>query len=816
MAAMNAVGGPVGGVQMMNNGTAGLPRNGNRQEESKSRLNTYIYDYLLKNELFDCARSLHESGVPLLLEKASPGRRRHADGTNLNNGVDEHSMDADTKDDLDSKIPDDLPSPKLTGGDATQNSFLLDWWGVFWDIYFAQQSKNRDGAASQYLQHSQNQHRLRQEQRMFQQMNPSGMGQYAANMMRISGMNMNPQDLQRKALQNSRNPTPAQQAQMAKNHMLTQMQREGSHVDVNGEQRAQSPSSAENAPSPSKRPRLENGTFGQPMMPNGRGQPPGAPGMQGQQVGAAPHNPMNAAAMQAHQLLHDSGINPQQLTPAQFNSFQSQNPAVQAKSIEVYAQNVAHARNVMGNQTMQKGMTNPGGMPNQPSPMMGGVPDGQMQNMAGLYAGNPAQLRGMAPGGATPNGNHALQDYQMQLMLLEQQNKRRLLMARQEQDSLSGRGDQLGPGGQPGFQGMSPQGSRSGPSPNPQDQMKRGTPKMNQPGLPGSPMPDGNMPQNRSSPAAMGFAGGQMPADMTPGLYQHMTQMKENMVGVPNGNMMRPPSSHPPGFNGQPISQQQVEALRQQQMAGRLPNQNPNWQQPAPGQPPVVQQSPQNTQQQTLATPQQRAQMPPPQAPPTAAANNNNNNNNNNTTTTTTTQNRTQPSSPQQPAAPPTPQQSNKANPKKGEKERTRKKPVKKGSTAQPGAASSSEAEPPPTPTPSTPITPVHSNSFNAAKGPNGPAQAPPASQPQTSAPAAPVPIAQPPPNATQPFSIDGNEGFPNMDSSYFEPDMLETFDFDTFLNTTDEAGGDGGLGFDIGNLAYPNPDGVEAGNGDV
>jgi hypothetical protein len=30
--------------------------------------------------------------------------------------------------------------------------------------------------------------------------------------------------------------------------------------------------------------------------------------------------------------------------------------------------------------------------------------------------------------------NHALQDYQMQLMLLEQQNKKRLLMARQEQD----------------------------------------------------------------------------------------------------------------------------------------------------------------------------------------------------------------------------------------------------------------------------------------------------------------------------------------------------------------------------------------------
>ena len=34
-------------------------------------------------------------------------------------------------------------------------------------------------------------------------------------------------------------------------------------------------------------------------------------------------------------------------------------------------------------------------------------------------------------------GNHALQDYQMQMMLLEQQNKKRLLMARQEREAVS-------------------------------------------------------------------------------------------------------------------------------------------------------------------------------------------------------------------------------------------------------------------------------------------------------------------------------------------------------------------------------------------
>ena len=54
----------------------------------------------------------------------------------------------------------------------------------------------------------------------------------------------------------------------------------------------------------------------------------------------------------------------------------------------------------------------------------------------------------------TPSHSHALQDYQMQLMLLEQQNKKRLLMARQEQDSMSMRDmpstrgfDEFGAGG---------------------------------------------------------------------------------------------------------------------------------------------------------------------------------------------------------------------------------------------------------------------------------------------------------------------------------------------------------------------------------
>jgi hypothetical protein len=68
---------------------------------------------------------------------------------------------------------------------------------------------------------------------------------------------------------------------------------------------------------------------------------------------------------------------------------------------------------------------------------------------------------------AHPNSsNHALQDYQMQLMLLEQQNKKRLLMARQEQDSMMSRPDVPPVANGQSAPNIPPQGSRAGgPSP---------------------------------------------------------------------------------------------------------------------------------------------------------------------------------------------------------------------------------------------------------------------------------------------------------------------------------------------------------------
>lgn len=400
------------------------------------------------------------------------------------------------------------------------------------------------------------------------------------------------------------------------------MERAGSDMDMNG-QRPRTPSSGDNEPSPSKRPRLDGQQFANPqMMPNGR-MP--AQGMPGQQL-------MNYNMNEASGMLLQNNINPNNLSPQQMESFQASNPQVRKKSIQVYNANMAQqVRNAMP----QSGMTTQG------SPMMQAGMD--VHANADYYgAGN--RMGGAQ--GQNAGGNHALQDYQMQLMLLEQQNKKRLLMARQEQDN-----NNMRPDGQPGLQGqqqgftpgMSPQGSRSGPSPNPSDQIKRGTPKLGQTGLPGSPLPDGSMAHIRGSPGPMTY--GQMPAEM----------LMKNMDGMPVGpgaNGMRPPGSHQQFPNGQMV--QHMEAMRAQAQNGaRMPN-GANWQQGPQGQAPMMPQASQGQPQ--MGTPQQRNAMPPPQGIPAGGAANG------------------RPASPAQSAAPPTPQQANKGNPKgKKEGEKPRK-----------------------------------------------------------------------------------------------------------------------------------------------
>ncbi|KAG4031780.1 hypothetical protein MFRU_008g01410 [Monilinia fructicola] len=718
MSGMPNMGGPVGGgMPMMNNGVAGgAARHSTSNDNNRSQLNTYIYEYFLKSGMFDCARTLlnHEQ---INVVKDSPGRNDAEDGD-------------DSKDDIDSKRPNDLPLPNLPK-ECPESCFLYEWFCLFWDMFNAQRGKGDARNVLSYVSHTQ-QSRQKAEQHQAQLRNINPMHAGAAYGRMGPGM-MGPNDLARKAMMNGRGggPSAQQLQQMQQMQMQKQqaMQREPS--DGNHPQRAQSPGSAENAPSPSKRPRLDGPAFnGQQggMAPNGRGQSTGIPAQQ-------------------------------------FPGFQGQNPT--QKNLQAYQATLS--------QHQQKQMPNAaaGGPPNQGSPMMTQGADSNAIAAYG-YGGEMGQNGVRAgPGGQQgPPGNHALQDYQMQLMLLEQQNKKRLMMARQEQDAIRPDG-QGGPGGPgmgpngPNFQqGTSPQsGPRSVNSPNPSEQMKRGTPHMNNPGIP-SPLPEG---QNRGSPSTMNFnmgQGGQMDAGMAPQFYK-MEGMNNNMMA----NGMRPPSSHPT-FNPQGMSQQQMMIARQQ--AG-------NWQNGPNGGAPMVT-NPAQGPPQAMGTPQQR-NMPPPAAPANASANG-----------------RTQPPSPQgSTAAPPTPQQSNKANPKKKNetKETKTKRATKKGSAANLAAGATPSADPSQdaaTPAPATPITPVHTKTFNNGSNPNGAVQ-PVNGQPMASAPNAGVSSSQ-----ADPMSFPMND--PQFDMLEFQnpmggnTDVLTDFDFDSFLNDS-TGGADDNYNFD-------------------
>ncbi len=149
MAGMGAMGGPVGGgMPMMNNGAPGarptMPDNVNQ----RSQLNTYIYEYFLRNGMYDCARSLLKSDQPMNVLKDSAGRRREE------NGVGDEGADGESKDDIDPQRPADLPDPNLPK-ECPESCFLYEWWCLFWDMFNAQRGKGDGRNILQYVSHTQ-------------------------------------------------------------------------------------------------------------------------------------------------------------------------------------------------------------------------------------------------------------------------------------------------------------------------------------------------------------------------------------------------------------------------------------------------------------------------------------------------------------------------------------------------------------------------------------------------------------------------------------------------------------------------------------
>lgn len=321
-----------------------------------------------------------------------------------------------------------------------------------------------------------------------------------------------------------------------------------------------------NANSPNKRQRLTPPSEQAQVpsqMPNQGQQPNGIPLVQQQNF---------ASSAAAANYLKQSGINVPANTSQQEIINYARNIASQAQQpnlanmtkqqLHVYKQNLTVQQTQQGlaaRQSIGAGGASPAGQPATIPFMNPGifVPNREgtvtrpptQQEMIELL--NTARSFGGTLSHPTQGGSHSLADYQSQLMVLEQQNKRRLQHARQETTNRTdepGNGpmngqfpQQQGQGLQPGHQiqgtSMSPSNSRTGPSPqitNLELQRKAGQ----KPGSGGaSPEPGDPVGPNRGpSPAFPGQGGG-----MTPEQYAQMTAQ---MSGAPYGQ---------PVMNGQPF-----------------------------------------------------------------------------------------------------------------------------------------------------------------------------------------------------------------------------------------------------------------------
>ncbi|BFZ60672.1 Transcriptional activator flo8 [Saitoella coloradoensis] len=812
-----------------------------------------------------------ESSIPSDMEQ-NP-RKRPAPNDDADTGADQERRKIGKHEDLlPAAVPIDAP-----------DGFLLEWWTIFWDIFTARSGKGGSVSASAYIAHQQ---RMRQEAQqrgmnIMGQQHPGFAGvpgqpmngqQFGPNMRVVNGMptvvgglepNMTPQQQQREMLmrqamlnnQRKGNTIFPQNAQTQQQlHMLRQaqiqqvqqqqqqqqqqaqqvqaqqqQQQQGQFSEEAQEGRMGSPAGAQ-ATSPTKRQRLS---------PEGQQvQLPTQPGQPQQPMQGMPQNPQQVAqarqqAMQQQQMMLNVGMNSAALTPQQLMAFQQQtnNPLLQKQNPQM---NIAsYTQSLMSQQQRALNAAKGGPMPGQMNQMGGNGmpsqdPSGQL-NLEGMQPHVQQQfMRQLAhqQNQAGANGNMALAEYQSQLMVLEKQNKERLLAARQEQD----RGGSSEAPGQ-SFQDMSPQTTRTGqvqPSPQPGSLAleKRGTPKMGHIANPNSPVPDPQGPPRGPSPAT--FNGQEVdPRQMM--MYQQIKQQQsmndnlpQGMMMGPNGQIMRTPSMA--GAGGQPgympngamqhmgmmnggNQQEQMMRLRQQnpalwhqqqqQLAQQMQLQQMRAQQMAAqqqqGQGQVVPQGPHGPQQQPMNPSQQ---MPPPQAPPQQPQQRNPQNE--------------APSPSLSNAQPPTPTQSHKPAPK-GKKEPKEPKPKKgggkKNAPAAPTPATPQATSEPPTPT--TPITPQHPQSFssnpmmggNPMQAPTSNPSNPPQLQQQTSQP-------DPAPFTAIDTGADSSTLFGEFGMGDTDPNM-DAFDFDAFLTTTADDGAGGGFDTSFG---FTFGDGVEAG----
>lgn len=371
---------------------------------SKQLLNAYIYDFLIKSRLPQTARIfVNEADVPTSQGSLSS----NSPGGDSQNGRAAY---------LQFQKENNLPQLAMAM-DAPQG-FLFEWWLVFWDVFQAKNNRGSSQMAMQYYQLQMMKQRQQQEMAgMNAQPNMFGMGQ-------------TPSQGAQGQLQGQAQGQPQQMDPQQQQRMMMQMMMKQQNLPMMLEQQLQMLGPQLQQQMFLQKQQQQQQSLGGPMP--GQQQPQPQPNQTGQHppmaAGQAQFQPQPQNRIQQHaqnqmnNLRHQAAVAAQQ----QFQPGEAGSPAAMNRMGQGTPQTHHGQQPMNGMLPYQQPMPQP--MPGQNSKANGahhnGAPGPVMPN------GN---VPGEIPNGANngPNRNiDALQDYQMQLMLLEKQNKKRLDIAR--------------------------------------------------------------------------------------------------------------------------------------------------------------------------------------------------------------------------------------------------------------------------------------------------------------------------------------------------------------------------------------------------
>ncbi|KAF4333931.1 hypothetical protein FBEOM_12243 [Fusarium beomiforme] len=119
----------------------------------RTQLNTYIYEYFLHGEMFQCAESILKADSGVIVQEHSPGSFCNGKGSRVENAL--RNKTTDTR--LDSALPNLLPAPNIPNP-SPDSCFLYEWFCLLWAIFNAQKNEDARIEANQYAGHVQQQH----------------------------------------------------------------------------------------------------------------------------------------------------------------------------------------------------------------------------------------------------------------------------------------------------------------------------------------------------------------------------------------------------------------------------------------------------------------------------------------------------------------------------------------------------------------------------------------------------------------------------------------------------------------------------------